>query len=162
MKIKGRYFARKDLISKIKEDLKRACDEYEALLSDKAKVEVLETELDSKLIVIDGSVSIFETQRGYFPTVRGALLLKNTKRYVTVDRGAVKFVSRGADVMRPGIVDYDPGIKKGDCVVIKEETHGKPLAVGRAMWNGEEFAVRKKGKCVKNVLYVGDEVWSLG
>lgn len=135
--------------------------EYEKLLMSRARVEVLETE-HGRLIMVDGSVLVFETEDGYYPTVRGALLLENKKRFVTVDRGAVEYISRGADVMRPGVVDYDPGIKKGDCVVVKEETHGKPLAIGRALWDGGEFAAKKEGKCVKNLHHVGDEIWGLG
>jgi PUA domain protein len=124
-------------------------------------VEVLETEL-GRFIMIDGSVLIFETEDGYFPTVRGALLLENKRRFVTVDRGAVEYIGRGADVMRPGVVDYDPEIKKGDYVVVKEETHGKPLAIGRALWDGEEFTTKREGKCVESIHHVGDEIWRLG
>src|SRR5687768_17420919 len=50
------------------------------------------------------------------PTVRGLLALPATKRAVTVDMGAVRFIYNGADVMAPGIVEADPAIRVGDIV----------------------------------------------
>ena len=45
---------------------------------------------------------------------------------VTIDRGALKFVCNGAKVMRPGIINFD-SFKKGEIVVVKDQTHGKEL-----------------------------------
>lgn len=160
MKIRTRYHLRKDIVQDIIKQLTRKNPEYSALLRRGDKVEMLETE-KGKLIMVNGSIVILKVDDTYFPTVKGALKLKNDRRFVTVDRGAVGFISRGAHVMRPGVVDYDPEIKKGDLVVIKEETHGKPLAIGRALWHAGEIASKKEGKCVENLHYVGDEIWQI-
>ena len=93
-----------------------------------------------------------------FVTVRGANALDPEGHVVTVDAGAVSFVSDGADVMRPGIVEADPGIEAGDLVVIAEETHGKVLAVGRALVPGEEM-VGDSGRVVESVHHVGDDLY---
>jgi PUA domain protein len=162
MKVRERYFARKDLISEIREDLMAVSEEYEKLIPMDGRVEVLEADIEKMLILVNGRLLVFETEEGYFPTVRGALLLDNTKRFVTVDKGAIPYVTNGADVMRPGVVGYDPELKEGDYVVVTEETYGKPLAIGKALWNGKEYASKKEGKCVKNIHYVGDELWELG
>ena len=45
---------------------------------------------------------------------------------MTIDRGALKFVCNGAKVMRPGIINFD-SFKKGEIVVVKDQTHGKEL-----------------------------------
>ena len=76
------------------------------------------------------------------------------------DSGYSDIVS-GADVMRPGIVEFDENIKKGDVVIVKEEGYGKPIAIGKALWDGEEFKTKEKGKCVKNLHYIGDKIWKL-
>lgn len=162
MKVRGRYFARKDLISEIRGELRTVSEEYEKLLPRDGRVEVLETDIEKKLILVNGSLLVFETEEGYFPTVRGALLLDNNKRFVTVDKGAVRYITNGADVMRPGVVGYDPSLRQGDYVVVTEETYGKPLAIGKTLWSGGEYAGKKEGKCVKNIHYVGDELWGLG
>ncbi|MFW6040379.1 MAG: DUF1947 domain-containing protein [Thermoplasmatota archaeon] len=92
-----------------------------------------------------------------FPTIDGLLKISPTKSYVTVDMGAVRFVYNGADIMAPGIVDADKKIEKGDIVWIKDEQHGKPLAVGEALTEGEEMVSSNKGKVVKTFHHVGDE-----
>ncbi len=161
MKIRTRYHLRKSAVENIIRELREKNTEYAALIRKGDRVEALETDA-GRLIMVNGEIVILEIDGSYFPTVKGALLLENKRRFVTVDRGAVRFITRGAHVMRPGIVDYDPEIKKGDLVVVKEETHGKPLAIGRALWDGRKFEEKKEGKCVENIHYVGDEIWKIG
>lgn len=95
-------------------------------------------------------------------SIRGLLRYGATKRYVTVDMGAVKFVTNGADVMGPGIVDADPAIRSGQLVWVREERHGKPLAVGVAQADGDALRTKPKGKQVKNLHFVGDRLWLWG
>jgi PUA domain protein len=159
MKIKGRYFARKDTVLEIRRDLKGISDEFLRLLTD--RVEIAETDKGITLILMDGEPVLFKSPEGYFPTIKGALKINADKRFVTVDKGAVPFVARGADIMRPGVVDFDRGIKEGNAVIVNEETYKKPLAIGISLWDGREFEERKIGKCVKNLLRVGDDVWNL-
>ena len=78
-----------------------------------------------------------------------------------VDMGAVKFVTNGADVMSPGIVDADENIIEGDQVWICDEEHYKPLAVGIAIMNGKQMISERQGKSVKIIHYVGDVLWNL-
>ena len=75
--------------------------------------------------------------------------------------GAVKFVTNGADIMAPGIVDADDTIAVDDSVWICDETHKKPLAVGIALKSGIEMVQQEKGKAVKMIHHVGDELWNL-
>jgi PUA domain protein len=96
------------------------------------------------------------------PTVRGLLAFPATKRGVTIDMGAVRFIYNGADVMAPGIVTADPAIRVGDLVWIRDEKNGRPLAVGRALMDGPTMAREEKGKAVETIHHVGDEIWRLG
>ena len=153
-----RYFARKDLLSVIKSDLSNISKEFADILPD--KVEVVETK-GKKYVIGEEGVLVFESGKGYFPTVKGALRIKGDKRTVTVDKGAVSFVINGADIMRPGVVAWDNAIKEGDHVIIREETHGKAIAVGISLWGGSEFAGKTSGKCVKSLHYVGDDIWNM-
>ena len=81
---------------------------------------------------------------------------------VTVDMGAIRFVSNGADIMRPGIKEIDDGIQKGELILVKEIGHGKVLAIGEALFPSDEMKALEKGKVVRNVHYVGDKLWALG
>ena len=93
-----------------------------------------------------------------FLTVRGANEYPPEQNVVTVDAGAISFVSDGADVMRPGIVEADEQIQAGELVVIEEETHGKALAIGRARVAGEEM-LGVQGKVVDTIHHVGDDLY---
>jgi len=78
-----------------------------------------------------------------------------------VDMGAVKFMAKGADVMSPGITEADPMVKEGDLVIIIDENHRKPLAIGRSLISGLEMVQNREGKAVKTLHFIGDEIWNL-
>ncbi len=115
---------------------------------------------DERLILVDGEPMIIDGEVGPILTVRGANATDPTRGIVTVDAGAIPFVSDGADVMRPGIVAADETITTGDPVLIAEETHGKILAIGIAMVGGEEM-VGEHGKVIESIHHVGDELYNV-
>jgi len=90
--------------------------------------------------------------------VRGANAHPAETGVVTVDTGAISFVSDGADVMRPGITAADAGIETGQHVVIVEEAHDKALAIGRALVDGTEMT-GDAGKVVESHHHVGDDLY---
>jgi len=94
-------------------------------------------------------------------SVRGLLANRPTRKHVTVDLGAVKFVANGADIMAPGIVEADPSIVAGDLVWVRDEKNGQPLALGEALVAGPAMPRGPKGKAVKSIAYVGDPLWNL-
>ena len=104
----------------------------------------------------------FYHQDKIIPTLKSLLDcadIFNAIKKAVVDMGAVKFVTSGADIMRPGIVETDEGIKKGDAIAIVDVDNRKPLAVGIAMFSSEEIPEMKSGKVVKSIHYVGDNIW---
>ncbi len=116
---------------------------------------------DFDVIFVDGKILGFLPEGGPFLTVRGLLRYGATKRFVTVDMGAVKFVYNGADVMGPGIVACDLSIAVGDLVWVRDLKNLKPLAVGRALQAGDMMASKAKGKSVQSVHHVGDKLWAV-
>jgi PUA domain protein len=78
---------------------------------------------------------------------------------ITVDVGAVRYVCNGANVMRPGVVQWSEEFKAGEIIAIKEAGHNKTIAVGEALVNSSELKVMSKGVTVKNLHYVGDLFW---
>jgi len=95
-------------------------------------------------------------------TLNGINIFKPKEKFVVVDMGAIKFITSGADVMAPGIVDADRNIVENDQVWICDEKHHKPLAVGIAIMNGEQMITEEKGKAVKTIHHVGDQIWNFG
>jgi PUA-domain protein len=157
MKIKSRNILRKTDEKALIHDIVEAFGDASAFAN--KKLEQVETD-EQDFIFVDGEPLLFRIEGKIFPTVKGALKLNPARRRVVVDPGAVKFVINGADIMGPGILEADPGIKEGDLVIVVEKAHGKALAIGRALMPGNEM-VGKKGKAVKSIHYVGDELWKL-
>lgn len=114
---------------------------------------------DFQPLFVNGEILAMIYEGRGFPTVRGLLKHGADRRYVTVDMGAVPHVVNGADIMSPGIVEADPDIRAGDMVWVRDEKHGKPLAIGEALVSGEEMLRGKEGKAVKNIHHIGDSLW---
>lgn len=78
---------------------------------------------------------------------------------IVVDMGAIPFVCKGADVMAPGIREVHGAFEENSLLLVVDERHGKPLAVGLAMFSSEEMKKTKHGKAIKSLHYVGDKLW---
>jgi PUA domain protein len=114
---------------------------------------------DYDVVFVNGKILAFTPSGEAFLTVRGLLKYGASKRFVTVDMGAVKFVYNGADVMSPGVVECDPQISEGDLVWIRDQKNRQPLAIGRAALAGDRIAMKEKGKAVDSIHHVGDKLW---
>ena len=155
MQVKSRHHLRSDEISEIRE---RVAETLGVEVGGDA-FEFVELEASAfDLVLVDGEPAVFYVDDEPFLTVRGANARSPERNVVTVDAGAVSFVGDGADVMRPGIVEADERIEAGDLVAIVEETHGKALAIGRALEPGSEMT-GDAGKVVESIHHVGDELY---
>jgi len=120
---------------------------------------VLKLDADTVTLIVRDKIPLFIVEHRLIPTMK-LLLDRQLLKSVTVDMGAVRFVTNGADVMRPGIMKAEEGMEKGDLVVVVDETHRKPLAVCEALFAQEELMAMASGKVLKNLHYVGDKVWN--
>jgi len=158
LKVKSRVQLRKNVKNKMLKDLVSTFGDEMSELEDKTLEKI--TLEEYSIILVDSKPLLFEIEGHLFPTVRGALEMGLQKRVVTVDKGAIRFVSNGADIMAPGVVAADPEIKEGDLVIIVEETHRKPLAIGKALMEGSEMVEATSGKAIKSIIHVGDKLWN--
>jgi PUA-domain protein len=126
----------------------------------KSKIEFFSDE-DGEFILADGEIALFK-HKEWVLTLHSIIKESNEIKYkeVIVDAGAIKFVVNGADVMRPGITKIDNEIEKDEVILIREETHNKPLAFGIALLSVEEMNAATSGKVVKSLHYVGDNIWN--
>ena len=104
-----------------------------------------------------------ETEEGnkWFPTLRGILAWEPSGKWAAVDHGAIPFLMNGADCMGAGVQMADPSVESGDLVWVRDETHGKPLALGIALLSGDEMVSMTKGKAIQTLHWIGDELWEL-
>ena len=78
--------------------------------------------------------------------------------YVKVDMGAIKFVCKGANVMRPGITKFSD-FDNGEIVCVIEESQNKFLAVGKAEMSSKEAEDSSNGEVIKNMHYISGDFW---
>ncbi|AHG02760.1 RNA-binding protein [Halobacterium sp. DL1] len=155
MNVSSRHHLRSDEIKAIADALREGLD----VELDADSFELVElTDEPFDVVLVDGEPLVWYPEGEPFVTVRGANATTPRTGVVTVDAGAISFVSDGADVMRPGITEADDDIEEGDLVVIQEESHGKALAIGRALTSGDEM-VGSSGKVVESLHHVGDELY---
>jgi PUA domain protein len=155
MDVKSRHHLRSDEI----DELAASLADHLGVDLEGAEFERVEfTDVDREVVLVDGEPLVASFDDDRFLTVRGANAFPPDRHVVTVDSGAVSFVSDGANVMRPGIVEADEAIDPGDLVVVAEETHGKVLAVGRADVAGDEMP-GDSGKVVDSLHHVGDDLF---
>jgi len=155
MQVKSRHHLRSDGISDLEASL---ADHLGIDLGGESYERVEFTDVDREVVLVDGEALVASFDGDLFVTVRGANDHPPERHVVTVDTGAISFVSDGANVMRPGITEATDDIEPGDLVVIVEEAHGKALAVGRADAEGSEM-VGDSGKVVETLHHVGDDLY---
>ena len=125
-------------------------------LNKKDEVELIEGEY--KLISVNNVFCFFYYKDKLIPALK-LLLRNNFLPKIIIDMPAVKFIINGADVMRPGIKEIGDFPKEA-IIVIVDETHQKPLAIGQALFSSEEMKNLNSGKVIKNLHYVGDKIWN--
>jgi len=157
MAIKRRFCPKKDIVRQLRDALVQKFGSGAGGLFT-GVIEMAELESGREVLLVGGAPIAFRMPDGIFPTLFS--VNKFQLKRATVDMGAVPHVVGGADVMAPGVVSAEEGIAPGDCVVVVDERHGKPLAIGTALVSSAAMK-GPKGKVVKNLHYVGDEIWKL-
>ena len=115
---------------------------------------------DDAQIITGNGIKILKIDDDYLPFLSETTMLEKFPN-VMVDMGAVKFMCKGANVMRPGIKKYTE-FQKDQLVCIIEESQHKFLAVGKALVSSEELDNMEKGEVLKNIHYISDKFWETG
>ncbi|WFD05152.1 translation machinery-associated protein 20 [Malassezia vespertilionis] len=125
-----------------------------------------------QIVLLKGTPLFFQHYDGpYLPSLpllhQYPMLLPS----IQVDRGAIKFLLSGANVMSPGLTSAggrlpDPSkgekpLKKGDAVGIQCQGKDHQVAVGVMQLDSEEIRLQGKGIAVDNVHYIGDDLWAI-
>ena len=115
---------------------------------------------DEAQIITGKGIKILKINDDYLPFLSEIDTLEKFPN-VMVDMGAVKFMCKGANVMRPGIKKFTE-FEKDKIVCVVEESQHKFLAVGKAMVSSSELENMEKGEVVKNLHYISDKFWEAG
>jgi PUA domain protein len=116
--------------------------------------------LDDAQIITGEGLKILKIENDYLPFLSETTILEKFPN-VEVDMGAVKFMCKGANLMRPGIKKFTE-FEKDKLVCIVEETHHKFLAVGKSAVSSSELENMEKGEVIQNLHYISDKFWETG
>lgn len=116
--------------------------------------------LDDAQIITGKGIKILKVEDDYLPFLSETEMLEKFPS-VTVDMGAVKFMCKGANLMRPGIKEFTE-FEKNKLVCIVEESQHKFLAIGKSIVSSSELDTMDKGEVVKNIHYISDKFWETG
>ena len=139
-------------------DAEKELQQYGIKLYKEDIIEILEEKY--KILTINKQLAFFFHQDQWVPTLK-YLQTNALLKTITIDMGAVRFIVNGADLMRPGIVEMDRLMQKDEPVAIIDQNNKKPLAVGIALYDSTTILSLTSGKVVKNIHYVGDELWTM-
>jgi len=116
--------------------------------------------LDDAQIITGNGIKILKIEEDYLPFLSETEMLEKFPS-VTVDMGAVEFMCKGANLMRPGIKEFTE-FENDKLVCIVEESQHKFLAVGKSVVSSSELETMDKGEVIKNIHYVSDKFWETG
>ncbi|MEM1904437.1 MAG: DUF1947 domain-containing protein [Acidilobaceae archaeon] len=157
--------SRRHLLSK--RESKAIVETFKQLIDEELKPEVIEVAIfqDFEIYIIDGKPALAKVSGEFVPLLSFLLSSKATTRIPTiyVDRGATIALSRGADLMAPGVRKVEGEFEAGAVVVVADEEKKAPIMVGKALVSSEELRkaveTKARGKVVINLHHVGDEIW---
>ena len=127
--------------------LKKISEEWNIEFPKIKNVKVHQISNDAQIITGQG-LKILKINEDYLPFLSETEMLKKFPN-VEVDMGAVKFMCKGANLMRPGIKKFTE-FEKGNLVCIVEETHHKFLAVGKSLVSSTDLENMEKGEIIQN------------
>ncbi|KAK9801851.1 hypothetical protein WJX73_001270 [Symbiochloris irregularis] len=116
-------------------------------------------------VVVLNNTPIFFAQRDgpWFPTLRLLHQYPDVMAKLRVDKGAIKFVLSGANIMCPGLTS--PGatihneVEAGSPVAIYGEGMQHAMAVGITNMSTSDMRSINKGMGVDNLHYLNDGLW---
>jgi len=161
LQVKDRHFLKKKVLNDLKEKIKNSFSITDSqFFSKSSKIEMVKTEKELIIYFINDVATLLEDGDLLYPTLNAVLDKKLTLPEVSVDKGAIKFVASGADVMIPGIVNIDDSIKKDQIVAVVDDEFKKTLAIGKSLMNADEIKSKEKGKAIISIHHIGDKIWT--
>ncbi|CDI79169.1 PUA domain-containing, cell cycle regulator protein, putative [Eimeria praecox] len=117
------------------------------------------------LVALDGKPLFFQQRDGqWVPTLRLLHEYPSMMPKMQVDKGAVKFVLRGSNVMCQGLTS--PGgrmeeVPANKVVQIAVEGKQHSCAIGITTMSTEDIRRENKGPCIETLTYLNDGLWTL-
>ncbi|RDX74169.1 Malignant T-cell-amplified sequence 1, partial [Mucuna pruriens] len=118
------------------------------------------------LVLVNNVPLFFSVRDGpYMPTLRLLHQYPNIMKKLQVDRGAIRFVLAGANIMCPGltspggVLDEDVGAECPVAIMAEGKQHA--LAIGFTKMSAKDIKAINKGIGVDNLHYLNDGLWKM-
>jgi len=119
-----------------------------------------------QFLLVDGSTAAFYNHRDgpFMPALRTLYKYPGMMPQVQVDKGAIRHILRGSDVMCPGLTSAggkmpEEPLEEGTPVAIYAEGKTHPLAVGVLKMSTENIKTLNKGIAIGDVHHLDDGLW---
>ncbi|SCZ89051.1 BZ3500_MvSof-1268-A1-R1_Chr1-1g00921 [Microbotryum saponariae] len=121
------------------------------------------------ILALNGEPLFFQHFDGpYYPTLKVLHKYPEMLPKVGVDRGAIKFVLSGANIMCPGLTSptaflppSEANIPVGHPVAVHAYGKEEALAIGSTAMSTDDIRSINKNIGVENVTYLGDDLWKV-
>ena len=117
-----------------------------------------------ELIIVENNVIFITHFKRVFPSLKTLQKYPFILTQQRVDRGAIKFVMNGADIMCPGFTSEGGHLNEAhedQVVAIMAEGKQHPFAVGLMKLSSARIQEVNKGVGVLNLHFLGDALWHL-
>lgn len=155
----------KNIKNKLVEQYPNLAKYVDVIMPKKEQIRVAKCPDHIEILVNPSGTHLFYRQREgpYFPALKLIHQYPDIAQTVQVDRGAIKFVLSGANIMCPGLTS--PGGRVPDdldsdqVVTIMAEDKQHALAVGLTKMSGKDMKTINKGIAIDNIHYLNDGLW---
>ncbi|ORZ18783.1 PUA-like domain-containing protein [Absidia repens] len=136
----------------------------EELMPKKTPIVLIKGHEHISFLSVNGEILFFQHFDGpYFPTLILLHKYPDTLPRIQVDRGAIKFVLSGANIMCPGLTSkgarMETSLPEGAVVSIMAEGKENVLAVGLLKMRTDDIRKVNKGIGCDNIHYLTDTLW---
>ncbi|EDR24000.1 translation machinery-associated protein, putative [Entamoeba dispar SAW760] len=118
----------------------------------------------STAILSNNKVYFFQQKENFNPTLQLAMTYPEMMKQVQVDKGAIKHVLSGSNIMAPGLTSaggkLPDDIVAGNYVLIMGEGVQSPLAIGLMKASAVDIKKQNSGVVIDLIQYAGDGIWT--
>ncbi|XP_040428338.1 malignant T-cell-amplified sequence 1 isoform X1 [Cygnus olor] len=135
------------------------------IMPKKDPVKIVRCHEHIEILTVNGELLFFRQREGiFYPTLRLLHKYPFILPHQQVDKGAIKFVLSGANIMCPGLTS--PGAKLypaavDTVVAIMAEGKQHALCVGVMKMSAEDIEKVNKGIGIENIHYLNDGLWHM-
>lgn len=154
----------KTLKAKLVQQFPKLEEHIDEIIPKKTPVSLFKCEDKIQLYVVDNQILFYQQFDDLIPELRIVHKYPDAFPKVQVDRGAIKFVLSGANIMCPGLTS--PGAKLPDedwpvnkIVVIYAEGKENAMAVGKLSMSINDIKTINKDTGIELYEYLGDGLW---